>query len=209
MNETLKRILTGTISGILFFGCFFYSANLCTIILLAVLIYILIFEWPKIINPKSLNFWLITPLYPILPTICLIYLTKHFYSSNKLIALYPFLIAWTADTAGYFVGKFLGKHKICPQISPKKTFEGLLGSFAFVTIVNLFLLHKNLYQTVSISILLTLVAFGGDIFESFLKRKAGVKDTGSILPGHGGLLDRFDSVYFVAIILLLFFLFVS
>ena len=111
-----------------------------------------------------------------------------------------FLIIWMYDSMAYVFGSWLGKHKICQRISPKKSWEGLIGGavFAFIMgIVNSFFFHE-LSITNWIIIALLIVSFGtsGDFFESKLKREAGVKDSGSILPGHGGMLDRFDTVLF-------------
>jgi phosphatidate cytidylyltransferase len=96
----------------------------------------------------------------------------------------------------------LGKHKICARISPKKSWEGLIGGAVFAIIMGI--VNSVLFQELSmiswIVIAILIVAFGtsGDFFESKLKREAGVKDSGSILPGHGGMLDRFDTVLFAA-----------
>jgi phosphatidate cytidylyltransferase len=121
-------------------------------------------------------------------------------------AFYPwilfgiFLIIWMYDSMAYVFGSWLGKHKICARISPKKSWEGLIGGAVFAIIMGI--VNSVLFQELSmiswIVISLLIVAFGtsGDFFESKLKREAGVKDSGSILPGHGGMLDRFDTMLF-------------
>lgn len=106
------------------------------------------------------------------------------------------------DVFQYLMGKFFGKHKITPKISPNKTLEGFLGG-VFLTIVlcNIlgFLLLKSSIITNSIlGLIIGLFGFFGDVFMSYLKRKANIKDTGNLLPGHGGLLDRMDSLVFNA-----------
>jgi len=116
------------------------------------------------------------------------------------ILLGIFLIIWIYDSMAYVFGSWLGKHKICQRISPKKSWEGLIGGAVFAVImgvVNATVFHE-LSKTSWIVIALLIVVFGtsGDFFESKLKREAGVKDSGSILPGHGGMLDRFDTVLF-------------
>jgi len=204
MNETLKRIITGLISGIIFLGIFFYNQNAFSISLLLILIFILIFEWPKLISPKTIKFWLITPFYPILPFLALIFLNQKYQSTEKLIAIYPFLIACSFDTIAYFIGSNFGKHKMCPSISPKKSWEGFGAGFIIILAINLFFFKTKFLVTLILSLLLSFTAFFGDLLESFIKRKAKVKDSGSILPGHGGLLDRFDSVIIVGTILALF-----
>lgn len=118
--------------------------------------------------------------------------------------------AWIADTGAYFTGSFWGKHKLCPEISPKKTIEGVLGGFALNIIAMMlfgYLFHAIYYSyTVDISYF-TLLIIGvgstvmsilGDLSFSLIKRSCHIKDFGQAIPGHGGILDRFDSVIFVA-----------
>lgn len=123
----------------------------------------------------------------------------------------PFLlllisIVWSTDTFAYLVGKYFGKRKLIPSVSPKKTVEGSLGgSFAgtlisYLVAVKLSLLPSN-FLTLLLLFLLTLVSQLGDLLESSLKRIFGVKDSGNIIPGHGGILDRIDSTLAVAPIL--------
>jgi len=112
----------------------------------------------------------------------------------KLLVL--FLIVWLADIAAYFVGNWFGKHKLAPSISPKKTIEGAVGSLVVVGIVIALIFHSVLW--VVLALITVIAAIIGDLFESFMKRSAGVKDSGRFLPGHGGLLDRIDSLIFAA-----------
>lgn len=106
------------------------------------------------------------------------------------------------DVFQYLMGKFFGKHKITPQISPNKTLEGFIGG-VFLTvllsnILGFFLLETDILINTILGILLGVSGFCGDVFMSYLKRKAHIKDTGTLLPGHGGLLDRMDSLIFNA-----------
>lgn len=111
-----------------------------------------------------------------------------------------FLVAvFAADIGAYFVGRRFGKTKLAPTISPGKTVEGLCGGLAFVMVLFVPLLYLNFSPAAATVLLLTLLAtalisVGGDLFESKLKRHIGVKDSSNILPGHGGLLDRIDSL---------------
>lgn len=200
MNEICRRILTGVISGVLFLGAYIYFPLIFSLFLIIILFIILFIEWPYLISPTLLKFWFITPIYPILPVLCLLYLQWSYRNIGGIIPLYPFLSAWIFDTSSYFSGRFLGYHKICPLISPKKSWEGLFGGGVGVLVLN-FVLFKDegILFVLSASVLLVGIAFLGDIFVSFLKRQAKIKDSGNILPGHGGLLDRFDSVFFVAL----------
>lgn len=215
-NENFQRFATGLILGFCFLGSYFHSLLLFSLILFALLFIILFFEWPKLVNLKIITFkyWLISFIYPILPISTLIYLNLSLRNKDFLIPLYPFLISWTADTGAYILGKLIGKHKICPAISPGKSWEGLFGGLISVIIFNIIYLPgiktlpfviylQSFFPILLFSFLITIIAFLGDIFISFLKRKRGLKDTGNLLPGHGGLLDRFDSVLFVSTLLIL------
>lgn len=120
--------------------------------------------------------------------------------------LYAFFIAWAADIGAYFVGKKWGKHKLAPAVSPGKTVEGALGGLACVAILALaFALivggvysWQHLLLFVLSSALVGFYSIFGDLFESLLKRQANIKDSSNLLPGHGGLLDRLDSVLAIA-----------
>ena len=108
-----------------------------------------------------------------------------------------FILTWTFDTFSYLVGTKLGKHKILPSVSPKKSWEGFIGGFIF-TIIASYLTYKyfgfeSLKFPLIISIILPFTATIGDFIESHYKREAGVKDSGNFIPGHGGILDRIDA----------------
>lgn len=118
------------------------------------------------------------------------------------ILLGIFLIIWMYDSMAYLVGSTFGKHKICTKISPGKSWEGLIGGAVFAVIMGLLnaVIFNRLDMLNWVVIALLIIVFGtsGDFFESKLKREAGVKDSGGIMPGHGGMLDRFDSLLFAA-----------
>ena len=116
--------------------------------------------------------------------------------------LYAFLVVWLTDTGAYIFGRLMGKHKLWPVISPNKTIEGFIGGLIcslIVPIVMLFFVDFNLNIWLLLLVTIILSIFGqlGDLVESGFKRHFGVKDSGRILPGHGGILDRFDSFMFV------------
>ncbi|ALF60441.1 phosphatidate cytidylyltransferase [Psychrobacter urativorans] len=115
--------------------------------------------------------------------------------------LYVFLLVWCADSGAYFVGRKLGRRKMAPNVSPNKSMEGLAGGLVTgllvvigISVFKLQLTGTALIAFVLLSALTILVSVLGDLFESMLKRRAGVKDSGTILPGHGGILDRIDSL---------------
>ena len=108
-----------------------------------------------------------------------------------------FIFNWVNDTGAYCTGMLFGKHKLFERISPKKSWEGSIGGSVFCIISSFILAHFFPFMStgVWIGLALTVVIFGtwGDLTESLLKRRLGIKDSGNILPGHGGMLDRFDS----------------
>jgi len=120
-------------------------------------------------------------------------------------ALLALLATFATDTAAYFVGRSVGRRKLAPHISPGKTGEGAMGGFlggvgAVVALNYILDMGMTEVQAVSLGVLLAVFAQMGDLAESLLKRSLGVKDSGSIIPGHGGMLDRLDSVLFVAVV---------
>jgi phosphatidate cytidylyltransferase len=116
---------------------------------------------------------------------------------GPLLLLFALVITWVGDSAAYFAGRSIGKHALAPHLSPKKTWEGTIASFLGSLIVAIVFAR---YMTVPLRHLLGMAAVGnvagqvGDLLESAYKRSAGIKDSGSILPGHGGVLDRIDAL---------------
>ncbi len=128
--------------------------------------------------------------------------------STKLLG-YFFLVVMGSDVGAYYIGKNIGKHKLAPNISPNKTWEGFAGGILLSIIfaaLSTFLFFRELPFQISIplAIVMSVVGVGGDLAESAIKRGAGAKDAANILPGHGGLLDRLDSLLFNAPILYYF-----
>ena len=129
----------------------------------------------------------------------LVYLQTRF-SEGSWMLLYLCTLVWIADIGAYFSGKRFGKHKLAPAISPGKTWEGVVGGIAANTIWILFVYQLSdgfglsLIPFLIIGLVTSMLSVVGDLFESILKREAGVKDSGKLLPGHGGILDRVDSI---------------
>lgn len=131
----------------------------------------------------------------------------HNWSNGRVLILLPFVISFLSDTGAYFTGRFLGKHKLAPQISPNKTVEGMVGGVVGAIIgvvIYCIVLQKLLHFEVNYlyvpiyGILGSLGAVFGDLCFSAVKRQTGIKDYGNLIPGHGGILDRFDSMMVVA-----------
>ncbi len=147
-------------------------------------------------------------LYVFVPFISLIVLVTNTDFSIKIgmlngryMLLGYFIILWTSDSMAYVTGKLLGKHKIVPAISPGKTWEGVIGGVVFSLIAGFlisYITESSRYLWTGMAVIVSLFGFLGDLSESMLKRKVGLKDSGNILPGHGGILDRFDGIVFSA-----------
>lgn len=125
------------------------------------------------------------------------------------LLIFSICAAWMTDTFAYFVGSKFGKHKLCPKISPKKSVEGAIGGIVgamLICLLVLFLFNRFVFDSPSklsyiavivLSVVLSIVGMCGDLAASTIKRNFGIKDFGNLLPGHGGIMDRFDSALFV------------
>lgn len=208
MQNFLLRIVTALALGLLFWLAFIFLPPIYfTGILLAILIQIIVFEWTRLFNMHGWAFWLLLPLYPVLPFIFLIIMNHEPLYRHLLFVL--FILVSSHDTGSYIVGNLLGRHKILPQVSPNKTWEGFIGGYIFATIGLAWLLWEfealiSWWGIALFSLIICTLSLMGDLFESWLKRRAQIKDSGSILPGHGGFLDRFDGILFTAFFFYIF-----
>jgi phosphatidate cytidylyltransferase len=186
---------------------------ICLLIFIKCLIF-LFDNKEQIVSPVWKYLYLVG--YILLPFIFIVKISFGINDYNPKIIIGLFILIWTNDTFAYLVGKSIGKHKLYERISPKKTIEGFLGGVAFAIfagylISKLYIKPNPNFSDTSI-LIWTMIAlivgvFGtiGDLIESKFKRIAEVKDSGKIMPGHGGILDRLDSVIFVAPIVYLFY----
>lgn len=162
-----------------------------------ILIYLLIYEWPILYSPKKRYFYPVTIFYLILPILLIIKLQAFkFWKINLLL----FASVSVFDTGSYVFGSIFGKNRLWQNISPGKTLQGLLGGILCLFILFYLVIKPGnnfmYFMTAILALIISLASFAGDLFESWLKRRANVKDSGKILLGHGGILDRFDSFSF-------------
>jgi len=208
MSSNLKkRILTSILLISLLIGMFFY-----TYIMIVSLIIIAIISWiefyallSKILKKNILKdrffrfFYKVLSLFYLSGLVYLIFAIESEYSNFKIYLLYSVLIAILSDIGGLVCGKIF-KGKKLTKISPNKTISGSIGSFIFSTLLIPFFykthIDQNLLNILLITIIISATSQLGDLFLSFLKRKAKVKDTSDLLPGHGGVLDRIDGIIF-------------
>lgn len=124
------------------------------------------------------------------------------YLDNKIFITLIFIMSWGTDTFAYLVGNLIGKHKLSPNLSPKKTIEGsiggILGSTLLTILLAMYFELDPIWKFAMMAIFGSVIAQLGDLFASKIKRLVGIKDFGFIMPGHGGILDRFDSILLVA-----------
>lgn len=146
--------------------------------------------------------FIITTFYLSSSFVFLILIAKFHEEYNPFLLLGAFILVWTNDTFAFLVGKKFGKQKLFEKVSPKKTVEGFLGGLFFSTIASYFIAtftHTlNFNNWLVLAIIISVFGTLGDLIESKFKRQAQVKDSGGIMPGHGGLLDRLDSIIFAA-----------
>ena len=128
------------------------------------------------------------------------------HEQSRYLMFVLFATVWAGDTMAYFTGKSIGKHKLAPRLSPKKTWEGAFGSiFGSVFAGGLTAYFFDLYEAIIPVLIASVLMQIGDLFESFLKRQVGEKDSSHLIPGHGGILDRIDALIFASVIFVIFY----
>ncbi|WP_308992993.1 phosphatidate cytidylyltransferase [Mariniflexile litorale] len=217
----LKSIIPYFIFGILYAFFIYFQLFFTTYkgidefiqILLVLTIFIELFLIKDLFSVKttplfSSKRFILTTFYISSSFIFLILIANYYENYNPNILLGAFILVWVNDSFAYLVGKNFGKQKLFEKISPKKTVEGFLGGLFFSCIASYFI--ATFTQTLDftswliLSIVISVFGTLGDLIESKFKRQANVKDSGTIMPGHGGLLDRLDSIIFAAPFIYLF-----
>lgn len=213
--KCLPQIFIALIFGAIMTFSFCYGSSLTNTVVVCVYTFLIILTsiiYHGVVDMKSL-FATITA--PVMLSVAFVSVYKLFTipDMKHLFFILIFAFSWGADSGAYFGGTFFGKHKLAPVISPKKTVEGaafgILGSVLVTVIVcgiyNAAFGVDIKWVTVNIcAIIFSLVGMVGDLFASLIKRSCGIKDYGNLMPGHGGVLDRFDSVLLISPLFYLF-----
>tara|TARA_Y100000816_G_C25896315_1_gene467581 strand:+ start:84 stop:749 length:666 start_codon:yes stop_codon:yes gene_type:complete len=210
MNNLFQRIITSVILLFIISISLFYN-KYTWLFFLIIVSFILFIEFDNLIKKiwkNQKNIIIKLKLFSLLFLVMLIYVSYDIYNNPPTRLLFIILICIFSDTGGYIIGNLIGGKKLT-KISPNKTISGSIGSFIFSlfriviywSLYN-FTNNSNFYSEINLKLISTclflcLICQLGDLFISYFKRKAKVNDTGSILPGHGGLLDRIDGVIFV------------
>ena len=200
MNELAIRTLTATI---LVAAALIASAAGGTLfaVVIAGIATAMYYEWTRIVRDWGLGWKIGGFVYALLPALALLWIRERDAHGLELL-LWVFLVTWATDIGAYFAGRKFGGRKLAPSISPNKTWAGLYGGIlAAALAAGAWALATGLGKPLLLlAPLFAVAAQAGDLFESGMKRRAGVKDSGNWLPGHGGLLDRLDGMVPVAVL---------
>lgn len=204
----VKNQSTGLLAAAGYLGViFFYVAVLVDfdrygmmslIVSLILLMFVYVFSYPKYEASQVMAAYFGIIYVGVM--LSFIFLTRNL-EGGKFLVWLIFICSWGCDTCAYCVGMLIGKHKMAPVLSPKKSIEGAIGGVigaAFLGAVYAVAIHSPVQEYALISAVGALISMVGDLAASAIKRNRGIKDYGKLIPGHGGILDRFDSVIFTA-----------
>jgi phosphatidate cytidylyltransferase len=200
MNELLVRTVTGMllIAMALFVAV---QGGMLLAVFVAAIATAMFYEWTRIVRGWGPLWYSSGFVYALLPALALLWIRERD-AHGLYLLIWVFIVTWSTDIGAYFTGRAIGKRKLAPSISPGKTVEGLYGGIAAATLLggawaSALGLGTALF---ALAPLCAVAAQGGDLFESWMKRRAGIKDSGAWLPGHGGVLDRLDGLVPVAVL---------
>lgn len=201
MSNFIKRLLVAALLLPVALACTYYGGVYFQA-LVSVAGVIAFLEWQgMVVRLKDWRPWGVFGFFYIaLPCAALVQI-RQMPDVGLSMTLWIFLLVWGTDTGAYLTGKLLGRHKLAPSISPGKTWEGAVGGMAFGVAASALYLYATggpaPFVHAALAAGLSVISQAGDLFESWIKRKCRVKDSGGILPGHGGVLDRIDGLLFV------------
>jgi phosphatidate cytidylyltransferase len=200
MNDLLVRIMSGVIMIVVALGAAVEGGGLFAIFVAAI-VTVMYYEWRQMTLSWGPGWAIGGFIYCLLPAVALLWV-RGWDDSRLNLLLWVFIVTWATDIGAYFVGRLFGKKKLAPAISPNKTIAGLYGGVAAATLLGgAWVLYRDLnHALIVLAPIFAACAQGGDLFESWMKRKADVKDSGTWLPGHGGVLDRLDGLVPVAVL---------
>jgi phosphatidate cytidylyltransferase len=200
LNELLVRTTTGLVLIAAALIAAVMGGNLLAIFVAAIAT-LMFYEWTKIVRGWGAAWHVAGFFYALVPALALLWIRERDAHGLELL-IWTFIVTWSTDNGAYFTGREFGRHKLAPAISPNKTDEGLFGGIVVAALLGgAWVLATGLGAPLLLfAPVLAIVAQGGDLFESGMKRRAGVKDSGAWLPGHGGALDRLDGLVPVAVL---------
>jgi len=200
LNELAVRAVTGMIliAGALLAAV--QGGNVLAVIVAAIAT-VMFYEWTRIVRGWGAAWYISGFFYALLPALALLWIRERDVHGLALL-IWAFIVTWSTDIGAYFAGRKFGKRKLAPSVSPNKTVEGLYGGMVAATLFGAaWAIATGLGKPLlALPPLLAIAAQLGDLFESWMKRRAGVKDSGRWLPGHGGILDRLDGLVPVAVL---------
>jgi len=200
VNELAVRTITGVVLIAAALLAAVQGGNVLAFFVAAIAT-LMFYEWTRIVRGWGAVWSIGGFFYALLPALALLWIRER--DAHGLILLvWTFIVTWSTDIGAYFAGRKFGKHKLAPTISPNKTVEGLYGGIAAAALLGgAWVLAMGLGTALlALAPVFAIAAQGGDLFESGMKRRAGVKDSGAWLPGHGGVLDRLDGLVPVAVL---------
>ena len=198
MSNLATRIVSGLVMIAVALGAAVLGGYVFAVLVAAAAAMIFV-EWTRMVRGWGLGWQLGGFAYALLPALALLWIRERA-PHDLMLLLWVFIVTWSTDIGAYFAGRAIGGPKLAPMISPNKTWAGLIGGMIAAALLggywaNFTSLSPKLLW---LAPLFAVGAQAGDLFESGLKRRAGVKDSGTILPGHGGVMDRLDGLVVVA-----------
>jgi phosphatidate cytidylyltransferase len=198
MNELVVRTLTGLILIVAALLVAFQGGYLLAVVVAAIAT-AMFYEWTRLTRGWGAAWYVSGFFYALLPALALLWIRER---AGIDLLLWAFIVTWSTDIGAYFAGRRFGRRKLAPTISPGKTLEGLIGGiFAATLLGGAWVFAVGLGRALlAFAPIFAIAAQAGDLFESSIKRRAGAKDSGNWLPGHGGVLDRLDGLVPVAVL---------